>query len=184
MTRNRQVRAVPLSALLAILIIVAGYALHALADSRTVEDERDEGQTVDPISASHGHRQSLRGILVHTIRMAEPWQDGDLLGGGIEIWLPDNDRHPDRQIIIGFNENKSMYALVRDSERTRYIGHANIWMPDDRTIQVEVARALAVSRFDQYRWRVTVAFVCQEQGVVCAPQRDRIPNRGRVLHQL
>ena len=176
--------AVAVVTIVGFVLPVVGPLQTAGADSRTIEDERDDTQAVDLISVSHGHSDSLEHVMVHTFGMAEPWEDEDLLGGTIKIWVPDGDRQVDTEVILGFNPDRSMYALIRDEETGTYRGHGNVWMQDDRTIRVEFVQELATGHFSKYRWRAQITFVCQEEGVVCAAQRDQAPNEGKVLHEL
>jgi hypothetical protein len=163
--------------------LVLALPVAAAADTRTVEDERSPQQAVDPVAASHGH-DDLNGVLVHTVTMDRPWQEGDLRGVTLDVWLPETGKGIDRRVTVGANPDGSMYGLVSNAAG-RITGHANVWMPDDRSIRIEVSRLLFGRRTDAYRWRVTVAMECTGQGdEPCMPQRDRVPDRGRVLHEL
>jgi hypothetical protein len=183
MKRNSNI---PKRAVLLCMLMVGAFTLasEVAADTKAIEDSRDEEQIVDPVEATHSHHESLRGVLVHTVRMAEPWEDGDLLGINMNIWLPDQDREPDRYVVLGFNADRSMSVTVYNwSGGLR--GHGNAWMVDDRTIRIEFARRLLGRRLSHYRWKLTVSFRCNApEGTVCAPQRDLVPDRGKVLHDL
>lgn len=168
-------------------VFVAGFGLvptAAGADTKSVPDERTESQKVDPVEATHGHHESLRGVLVHTFRMAEPWQDGDLFGIQLQVWLPDDDRAPDRVVYISSNPDGSMYALV-DDQRGRTRGYGNAWLVDDRTVRLDLPKPLLTRNLRSYQWAVIVSFACSApEGATCIPEKDRVPNRGRVRHKL
>lgn len=163
------------------LMLISG---SSVADTRPVEDERDTSQRVDPIEATHGHHDSLRGVLVHTVQMAEPWAEGDLLGMELQMWLGDGDASVDRLVHVGFNPDGTMYGLV-DNERGRTIGYANVWKPDDQTVRLDLPRELVSRGARSYRWALTVSFACDApEGAPCMPAKDRIPNQGKVRHRI
>lgn len=171
--------------------IVAGAALAAVmmvtsyagADTRSIEDGRDPEQKVDPVAATHGHHESFSRILVHSIEMAEAWADGDLFGFEVRVWLPDGDRAMDRLVGIGFNPDRSMYARI-DDERGRTIGYGNVWMEDEQTVRLEFSRS-SLGNVASYRWALIASFACEPPaGGECMPQRDRVPDKGRVRHRL
>ncbi len=167
------------------VVAVLGVALSAiaLADTRTVRDDRDRDQKVDPVAVTHGHHASLDDVLEHDIEMAAGWAEGELLGANLRVWLPDGDRSPDREVYVGTNLDGSMYALVRDAKgRTR--GYGNVWMPDRRTIRIELAEATLSRKLRSYRWRALVTMECSASEGECIPQRDRVPDSGKIRHEV
>ena len=155
----------------------------AMADTRTVSDPRDRSQKVDPVAATHGHHASLEGVVTHTIEAAEPISAADLLGVNLRIWLPDGDAAPDREVYVAENPDGSMYALVTDA-KGRPRGYGNAWMPDRRTIQVDLAEMMLSRKLSTYRWRALVSFECSSSEGECMPERDRIPDSGRIRHDV
>ncbi|MDQ3953714.1 MAG: hypothetical protein M3279_12260 [Actinomycetota bacterium] len=155
----------------------------ALADTRRISDPRDRSQKVDPVAAEHAHHESLDGVLTHTVEAAEPISAGEFLGMNLRIWLPDGDVAPDREVHVGENPDGSLYALVSDSKgRTR--GYGNAWMPNRRTIRVDLAEMTLARKLASYRWRALVTFECSSSEGQCTAQRDRIPDSGRIRHDV
>ena len=155
----------------------------ATADTRTVSDARDKAQKVDPVAVTHGHHASLEGVLTHTIETAEPIAADELLGANLRIWLRDGDAAPDREVYVAENPDGSMYALVTDA-KGRPRGYGNAWMPNRRTIQVDLAEMMLARKLSGYRWRALVSFECSSSEGECMPQRDRIPDSGRIRHDV
>ena len=96
-----------------LLSVFLAAAAPAAADTRRVADPRDRNLLVDPIAATHGHHPKRPGLLVHTVQMAERWDAGELLGGQIDIQLPDRDRAPDRRVYFALGERRLSVLVHR-----------------------------------------------------------------------
>lgn len=176
-------RQAPVLRLLAAAIILAFAAPSALADTKSVVDPADGGG-MDVIEASH-HHGATRGVLVHRIRMAEPWSNADLVRVSINIRLWKNSTKPDRRVSVDVNEDGSLSAVVL-GRTGRVLGHGSAWRSDDTTLQVEFTKRTLRRRITSYRWRTEVIQPCTPEGQDCAIEFDFAPDRGQplVLHRL
>lgn len=171
------------------LVVLMGSS--ALADQKTVQDPRDEDQRMDPVEATHGHADNLDDVLAHTVTAAALWEDGDLYELEVRIWLPNRTKQWDRRIVVASNriddETRSSWEALFFDKRDRIRGHANAWRPDERSLRIEFSRRLLPAKFDTYRWVVRAIVGCRsaEDGGLCGgPKLDRVPDSGKVRHNL
>lgn len=169
--------------LIAATLVLVLAAPSALADTKSVLDPADGG-AMDIIEASHGHGPT-RGLLVHRLRMAEPWNNADLVRISINIRLWKNSTSPDRRVSVNVNEDGSFRTVIL-GRSGRVLGHGNSWRPDDTTLQVEFTKRTLRPRITSYRWRAEVIQPCTQEGQDCAIEFDFAPDLGQplVLHRL
>jgi hypothetical protein len=166
----------------AMLILLVSVPAHA--DTRAVEDA-ESGDTMDAVEATHGHHPTEKGVLVHTITMAQPWDNSDLVAISIKIRFSKDDAKPARRVWVDQNADGSLRARIL-GKRGQVIGHGNAWRPDDRSLQVEFSRKLLGRRIAAYRWRVKVFQPCPQSQPECVIEFDYVPDKGEetILHRL
>ena len=162
------------------------------ADTRTVSDPPN-AQQFDPVSVTHGHVPRQSGVLFQHIVTRREWVAGALGEIRLSIWVNRPRRgRPDRTIVATINEVESLpfpptawMGVVRD-KRDRFIGHANAWQPGIRSFRIEYAKRVLGPRVRSYRWAMVVRAGCETSrryGLCGPPRRDRVPDRGTVLHR-
>ena len=149
--------------LVSLFIVAVAWGGVAGADTRTVDDGNDAAEGLDLKSASHGHAPD--GRLRHRI------VSYNRIGGAertlyLEIVA---DGHT-----YEFLPNGEVWKDTRDYP-TGPSGHAAVSRPDERTI-VYTFRKAVIGNPSAYRWRV--------RSVPMSTNSDRIPNTGRVTHDI
>lgn len=171
---------------LGVAVALALGVVPAGADTVRIEDERDEGQAVDLIAASHSHDEDDPQLLIHELELAEPPDPPEELHAAIlGIKIPNGKRGVDRRIVATRNPDGSWRGEVRGRHRIR--GFANVYWADETTLRIEFSVFLLKPRLSFYRWRAGIRFSCpppEETGQVCSDVGDPAPNKGRVRHRL
>jgi hypothetical protein len=165
--------------MLVLLVTVPAYA-----DTRAVEDP-ETGDTMDAVEATHGHHSSEEGLIVHTVTMAQPWDNSGLVAISIKVRFPKADGKPARRVWVDQNPDGSLRARILGS-RGQVLGHGNAWRPDDRSVQVEFSRELLGWKVTAYRWRVKIFQPCPPSQPDCVIEFDYVPDKGdeAILHRL
>lgn len=156
----------------------------ALADT-TVQEDPETDDIMDVVEATHGHHAAERGVLAHTITMAEPWGNEDLEAAVINIRLSSDEGRLARRIWVDQNADGSLRTRVL-GRKGNVLGHGNAWRPDERTLRVEFSKRQLSRRVDSYKWRVKVFQPCPQSEEDCVVEFDFVPDKGvqPVLHQL
>ena len=189
-----QLRFLSVTPLAVAAVLVCGVLLSvgaADADMRTIVDPPN-AQRADPVSVTHGHARQP-GVLVHRFVTRQAWVSGDLGSVALSNWVNRQARgRPDRTIAVEMNEVEALpfpptswVGVVRD-KRGRFLGHANAWQSGTHSFRIELAKRLLGRRVRSYRWVMGVTGGCipREPLALCGgPRRDRVPDRGAVLHR-
>lgn len=188
------VRLLSVSPLAVAAVLVCGGSLCAAvadADMRTIVDPPN-AQRADPVSVTYGHARQP-GVLLHRFATRQAWVSGDLGPVSVSLWVNRRARgRPDRTIAVEMNEVEALpfpptswVGVVRD-KRGRFLGHANAWQSGTHSFRIEFAKRLLGRRVRSYRWVMVVTGGCipREPLALCGgPRRDRVPDRGAVLHR-
>ncbi len=152
----------------------------AFADAASVTDADDVADVMDMASAGHRHAQ-LRGVVVHDLSTFEAWSSEDFTTAEWFFYLRDGDRFAERTVTVSLNPDGSFEAEVRGENGT-FLGFANAYRSDDRTLSVELPARLLGAR--KYRWKAFLHRPCsREPDVECEPVPPDT-HRGRVRHVL
>lgn len=116
-------------------LLAVGSALPAVADSSVTTDEQDTNDVMDLAAAGHAHG-SRANILVHRITTHQAWTNTDFRGARIVFWLPDQDRAPDRSLLVDLNPDDSLRAYMINNKGL-LLGYANVFRSAERTLKVE-----------------------------------------------
>lgn len=168
--------------LVGVLILLV--SVPAYANTRAVEDA-ETGDTMDAVEATHGHHSTEKGVLVHRITMAQPWDNSDLVAVSINIRLSKAKARPAKRVWVDQNADGSLRTRILE-RRGQVLGHGNAWRPDDRSLQVEFSRKLLGRKITAYRWRVKIFQPCPQSQPECVIEFDFVPDKGEkaILHRL
>jgi hypothetical protein len=169
-----------------IVLVVAGAAALAGAGTASASftafpDRDDKPGPLDIKQATQGHGRG--GRLVHTITTFGRWRNA-LLGPStpnyflIDISI-DRDRKPERTVFI-YSVKGRMVAVVLDS-KGRSVAAARASRPSRKTVKVSFPRA-GIERRPGYRWAAASFF--EARGRCRGGCVDKLPNRGRILHDI
>lgn len=168
-----------------VAIVLVLIAPTASADTAAVEDAQDTNDVMDLASASHGHSESLPGVLVHTLTTFEKWTYDEFVGAQVRIWLPDGDKGYDRIIVIARDDSRqTLRGLVYGNPSGRLRSFAEVYQSDDRTVVAELPATALARRVDSYKWKAFLSYPCDRTGSIpCSPPPpDTHP--GRIPHEL
>lgn len=172
-------------AICAMAIALLLMAPTASADTAAVTDAQDTNDVMDLASASHGHSESLSGVLVHSLTTFEKWTYDDFIGAEVRIWLPDGDKGYDRSLVIARDDaQQTLRGFVYGNPSGRLRSFADVYQSDDRTVVAELPASALARRLDSYKWKAFLSYPCDRTGTIpCSPPPPDT-HAGRVLHEL
>ena len=170
-----------------VLILLLSFVGSSSADTGRVNDSDDVEDVMDLAEATHAHGAFAK-ILVHGLRTYEEWENSRFVRAEVRFWLADSDPAADRSLILTPNPDGSfkgsMYQAAPRREVGDFLGYANVYRSDARTVVAEFPKGLLMKGVSGYRWKAFLFYPCsRDPGVVCSPPPpDTHP--GRVEHEL
>lgn len=151
-----------------------------LADSRTVDDPRDNGGFRDVKKVSHGHSEDP-GVLRHSLKTFDRWRDRALREYRIRFNMSlDDDPDIERSVRVRYEDGR-LRAHMYGALGQRLAGRVKAWRVSLRSLTVAFDSSMLRAGIQTYRWKARFF-----PNVVCDRPcpGDRAPNRGFIRHEL
>lgn len=168
-------------------------ASFARAEYSAFGDPHDVAGRLDVDWVAHGHLHTDAGrLLKHVVKMFRGWGKRQLRGpqSFINIFFnTDGDTGFERRLNIDVRDGR-LRALMTKFRSGERVGIARHWHPTSKRIAVMFSPELLGSAIDGYEWIVLSIYhrggdgPCGTRSDVVKTCIDRVPNRGRVVHQL
>ena len=163
-----------------ILPLIVGLGGVGFADSKSVDDPRDNGGFRDVRSVSHGH-SSDPGMLRHSLKTFDRWRDRVLREYRIRFNMSlDDDPDIERSVRVRYDDGR-LRARMYGARGQRLAGRVKVWRVSLRALTVSFDSSMLGAGIQTYRWKARFF-----PNVVCSKPcpGDRAPNRGLIRHRL
>jgi hypothetical protein len=162
------------------LVLVLSQSDVAVSDVIKRPDRNEVEGPLDIKSVSHGH--SGRRAVIHSVRMHDRWQNGDLRNDSSHISLlfdrRRNSVRDNRHLRIDYSKRRGLHARMTKMGvhgPGEFISRVAVWRPSRRSVRVRFRIRLLGRNVHRYEWRAITSY---EDDADCSSSFDSADQGG------